>query len=281
MAMRRLLIVSLALLLLGAAAVFLYAAPRGDDGQAAGTMNIFQRFDANGDGQVDRDEFQGPDNAFARLDANGDGVITPDEVGGRQAQGTRPRGRRMMDPEQRWQQMLERFDENNDGQISADEFKGPERVFTMLDQDGDGLITQAEATRFRGLGRPDRDWGNRAAGLEMMLRRCDEDGDGRVTRDEWPGRDEMFDRLDADGDGFITAEDVAAIRQQPRPQRMNPAQILLRVLDKNGDGQVSNSEWTDFFASADTDGDELLSYEELFTQLQKALRPPVQEPAEE
>lgn len=48
--------------------------------ERAGQM-LQGRFDANGDGQVSRDEFLSPeDPMFARADANGDGLVTKDEI---------------------------------------------------------------------------------------------------------------------------------------------------------------------------------------------------------
>ena len=46
-------------------------------GPQAGFM---EREDQNGDGQVTKAEFRGPDKHFSRLDKNGDGYITPDEA---------------------------------------------------------------------------------------------------------------------------------------------------------------------------------------------------------
>jgi hypothetical protein len=36
----------------------------------------------------------------------------------------------------------------------------------------------------------------------------DKNGDGKVSRDEFPGRDEVFKRLDRDGDGYISMSEV-------------------------------------------------------------------------
>jgi len=285
---RRLVIGVVAMTVVAAAVVGVYAAPReGGDGQGDGAAWLMDRHDANGDGKIERDEFQGPENAFVRMDANGDGVITADEItarrgegdrpGRRGGEGDRPGGRRNVDPEARWQQALERFDADNDGQISAEEFQGPERAFTLLDQNADGIVTQEEGTRFgRGMG--DRPGGgpggppDQGRNFERMLQNLDEDGDGSISREEWPGRDEMFDRLDADGDGFVTEEDLQQAQQQRR-ERPDPAQLFIRMLDKNGDGQVSNDEWTGFFTVADENEDDLLSHAELIKQLQQMLRP--------
>jgi acetyl esterase/lipase len=41
---------------------------------------------------------------------------------------------------------LERQDRNKDGEVSKDEFKGPEKWFKGMDRDGDGAVTRAEYT---------------------------------------------------------------------------------------------------------------------------------------
>jgi transaldolase len=38
----------------------------------------------------------------------------------------------------------------------------------------------------------------------------DLDGDGIITREEWPGSTEVFDALDSNGDGTITPDEVGA-----------------------------------------------------------------------
>ncbi|MGD9497170.1 MAG: EF-hand domain-containing protein [Armatimonadota bacterium] len=273
------------------AVAIVYAAPR-EGGPGVGVARLMAKYDANGDGRIDRDEFQGPENQFLRLDANGDGAITADELGGGAAQGDqpgrqaaegdRPLARRVGDPAQRWERMLERFDTNDDGQISADEFQGAPRVFTLLDQNADGIVTQDEATR---LGRrmADQPAGpfapqepgaaqGRGRAFAALLQRLDRDADGKLGRTEWPGRPEVFDQLDANADGFISEDEMAAGRERVG-QRADPAQIFIRMLDKDGDGQVSIGEWSGFFTAADENADELLSHDELMKQLQQAVRP--------
>lgn len=41
--------------------------------------------------------------------------------------------------------ILERFDRNNDGKVTKEEFGGPPRRFGIVDKDGDGIITREEA----------------------------------------------------------------------------------------------------------------------------------------
>jgi Ca2+-binding EF-hand superfamily protein len=152
-----------------------------------------------------------------------------------------------------------------------------------LDQDGDGVLTEEEAGRIRG-GDDEPAAERRGFSFEALLQNADKDGDGKISAAEWPGRPEMFQRLDADGDGLFTAEEGQR-HERPRVgqrgDRVDPAQIFIRMLDKSGDGQVSNSEWTDWFGGADENADGLLSHAELTKKLQETMRPQPQPAVEE
>ncbi len=43
---------------------------------------------------------------------------------------------------------------------------------------------------------------------DRFLQRFDEDKDGKVSKDEFPGRNEMFDRVDENKDGFIDESEI-------------------------------------------------------------------------
>jgi len=94
--------------------------------------------------------------------------------------------------------LIEQLDQNGDGKLSADEFKGPAEHFTRMDTDGDGYLTKEELEA----GRPAPMGGK--GGFEQD----DADGDGRVSKEEFSGPEDLFDRLDADGDGYITREEA-------------------------------------------------------------------------
>ena len=96
------------------------------------------------------------------------------------------------------------------------------------------------------------------------LARFDEDGDGKVSRDEFRGPERFFDRMDADKDGFVTKEEAQNMRRgRGDRQRGRGADMLLRRMDTDGDGAVSKQEWEVFFKQADENGDEILQAEEL------------------
>lgn len=93
-----------------------------------------------------------------------------------------------------------------------------------------------------------------------MLRR-DTDGDGKISKEEFPGPERLFARLDADGDGFVTEEEAKAM-----PGR-GGATRLLGQLDADGDGKITEEEWGALFTKADTNGDGLLDREEALAAL--------------
>lgn len=276
------LVVGVILALLAWATISGWAAEGDNRGFGGGQLDpaqrwqqMLERFDQDHDGKISKDEYQGPAEAFGRLDANGDGFLQQEEVAKFDQPGGGPGGGfRDLDPAQRWQRMVEFMDGNRDGQISRDEFRGPEKMFQVLDRNGDGVITEDEGRAGRpgegGPGGPGGAGGDYAARLKLLLKQWDKDGDGKLSRQEWQGREEMFARLDADGDGFITEEEIGRGLGGPMPPR-NPVQQLIGVLDRDADGQVSAEEWSAFFQQTDANGNGFLTQDELM----KALRPPM------
>ena len=253
-------------------------------GPAPQEATVFDRLDANADGKIDRTEFRGTDENFARMDQDGDGGITREELG----QAAPRMGARAVDPAARWQRMLTRFDANEDGVISAEEFQGPEQAMRALDANNDGTITQEEALG-AAQGRP-RDGVARAGGAvdpaqrwQRIVQAADADKDGKLSAAEWPGQAERFTALDADGDGFLGQDEMAALRpevpadaQANRAGRQDMIGAFIRMMDADGDGQVSAEEWANFLAGADVNQDEMMSRDELMAKLQEALWPAVE-----
>lgn len=110
---------------------------------AAMIDRLFQA-DADQDGKISAEEYQGPKERFTRLDADKDGYVTREEAaqmtqrfnqrrGGQQGQGNP-------------QDFLARFDKDQDGKLTAEELPR-ERLFKMLDANGDGVVDQDEAAK--------------------------------------------------------------------------------------------------------------------------------------
>lgn len=133
---------------------------------------VFERIDADSDGQVTRAEMQAHiDARFARADADGDGFLTKAEI------------LASRDGE-RAQRMIERLDTNGDGQLDANELqkagedrrmRRADRMLDRLDTNDDGKLSQTEMS----------------AGRDPA---------------------KLFDRLDADNNGSLSAEEFAKAR---------------------------------------------------------------------
>ena len=104
---------------------------------------LLKRSDANGDGQISRDEWKGKPRGFERLDRNHDGSVTRDEA--EQAARDRAEHRR---------KRIEQIDKNSDGQISREEWQRRPEVFDRLDQNRDGVLTREELAAGRHHKRP-------------------------------------------------------------------------------------------------------------------------------
>lgn len=188
-------------------------------GKAGQAMHL----DTDGDGLVSADEFaKRAFRWFERADGDGDGEVTLAELSAMPRGKHGRHGRRGgMGSGQRgfMAKHLLAADADQDGQITkaeAEAFKAAK--FDELDQNRDGVLSDAERPRRRG--------GNRA-GLPGRMHRADADGDGQVTKAEFvAGSTRWFDRLDADGDGVIQQAELDSAKARfgrgmggkPRPR---------------------------------------------------------------
>ena len=111
---------------------------------------------------------------------------------------------------------------------------------------------------------------NRGGGFGRQM---DANGDGKITRDEFPGPKEMFDQFDKDKNNSLSSEERDAMRQSRtrggfgrgnsgggfrRPgqdQGNNMAQELFGAVDANKDSKLSPKEWQTYFDKILTEAD--------------------------
>lgn len=131
-----------------ALAVSLPAAAMGPGSGPERERPAFSELDANGDGQLTLEEMVAHREArFTQADTDGDGNLSRDEL----------IAAAMGRVEDRIDRQMERFDDNEDGMLSANELDdmrprgpGPERIFARMDADGDGAISEAEFDEMAG-----------------------------------------------------------------------------------------------------------------------------------
>src|SRR6266498_967340 len=76
--------------------------------------------------------------------------------------------------------------------------------------------------------------GRQRTEINQQFSRFDRNGDGLITRAEFPADATLFDRLDLNRDGALTRFEI----EQAVPDRA-AAERQLRAYDRNGDGVIS------------------------------------------
>jgi hypothetical protein len=80
-----------------------------------------------------------------------------------------------------------------------------------------------------------------------LAKRYDRDRDGKISRAEFGGPDEVFRRLDRDGDGFITTQDLDWSERSAFLRESAQVKQLFAQLDRNSNGRISRAEWDSLF----------------------------------
>ncbi len=84
-------------------------------------------------------------------------------------------------------------------------------------------------------------------GWDWLSARCGTGKDGRITRKQFRGPDDLFDRLDRDRDGALTAEDFDWSPASPFLRQAATAERWFAGMDGDSNGRVSRKEWEAFF----------------------------------
>jgi len=228
--------VAASLIFSGAAAPAFAAKDKHRHGHRHGAM--IERLDTDKDGKVSLAEFKANASvAFKAFDADGNGQVTKDEIKARReafkearkavhdaAKADRAKAREALRAGGPYMlpgagRMFEKADTDKNGTLSeAEVLAVAEKAFERRDTNKDGAIDTADARPGKkGKGHHGKDGGKRA---ERMLERLDTDKDGKISQAEMLARaTQTFQRLDTDGNGEVTKAEVDAKREAFREAR--------------------------------------------------------------
>jgi Ca2+-binding EF-hand superfamily protein len=192
---------------------------RGGDSSASNNgRNRFGNMDRNGNGVIEREEWNGNAAAFEERDWNHDGVLSGDELrpGARRSSrdGEASRAGEEFDPAiaATWtENAFRQTDRNRDGRITSSEWFYSADYFRRADRNRDGVLTMAEFTS----NSPADDRDDRADSFDSL----DVDHSGTLTPNEWKWTTRSFNRYDTDGDRLITRREFNAGGGAPSASR--------------------------------------------------------------
>jgi Ca2+-binding EF-hand superfamily protein len=226
----------------------------GSTGSTSNDTMRFRDMDRNGNGMIERGEWNGSARSFQVHDWNNDGTLSREEVrhGGRR--GARAAEDDDFDPTGPATWTTRNFhllDRNNDNRVSASEWYYAPEYFRRADRDRNGFLSAAEFTGTGG-GVWDDDRDDRFDNL-------DANNNGRVERSEWHGSADAFSWLDRNRDNVLTRAEVVG------EDAGNNTFDSFVSLDYNRNNVLEFSEWRwsrRSFNTYDTNGDGRLSRQE-------------------
>jgi Ca2+-binding EF-hand superfamily protein len=116
---------------------------------------------------------------------------------------------------------------------------------------------------------------------KIAISKRDNDGDGRVGRDEWKESGETFAKIDANLDNFLTIDEFSAyfstlegsgnskkkaVKGKGAPSKSRNPKTVIKNMDTDGDGKLTRGEWTGqkkYYNQIDANGDGHLTLTEL------------------
>ena len=225
--------------------------------------HMLEKMDSNGDGRISLDEYLAAATArFKSIDTQNKGSIDATQMAHSPAAAERA--------ERRATFLVRHLDKAGNGYVTQDEFlAAATKRFARMDKNGDGKLTLEELTAprgRRGAGSSDES-GNRAQFARKRFDALDANHDGVVTQAEYlAAATAMYRQFDAQGNGKVTASEIAS---SPKAQERieHAAQRIVKRLDTNGDGVVSQSEYLAGaqrrFARLDKNGDGYIDADEM------------------
>lgn len=194
---------------------------RGGNGPAAYNgygRTRFQNLDRNGNGVIERDEWNGNRQSFDAQDWNHDGVLSGEELRGGGRRGARE-AEANFDPTvpATWtEDTFHQMDRNRDGRLTSSEWFYNADYFRRADRNRDGALTVNEfvnASNNDDRGR----WNdnNRDRYDYNSFSSLDANRNGSLSYNEWRWTRSSFDRYDTNRDGVVSRQEFDAAGGAP------------------------------------------------------------------
>jgi len=154
--------------------------------------------------------------------------------------------------------LLEKYDEDGDGELSDDEKKAAKEAWIQkmkdkIDTDGDGEVSDEEKKAFRDKFSRGRR-GGKKGGKEQLLEKFDADGakyEERKAKHE-ERKAEFLEKYDTDGDGELSDAEKGAFKEEQKEaheafksemlQKYDEKAELLRNFDADNSGELEGAE---------------------------------------
>ncbi len=246
--------------------------------------DLIVKRDANKDGKLSLEEL-GPRKSILRFDKDGDGLVDRNEFIESRVEQARERHKSRQEARER--QLREggerragdeaarqwaAADKNRDGKLAPDESPELFGGEFSADANGDNFVHFEELIVH---------WENLIAMRQIRVEDHDKNGDGAIAADEAPGLFEKYPEADKDGDKRFTAKELEnAVRVAHRTRREEIArapEARLAPLDSDKDGKVTVGEAKALVASfprIDGNKDGVIAADELKRASIEAPSPP-------
>jgi Ca2+-binding EF-hand superfamily protein len=133
---------------------------------------------------------------------------------------------------------IRKFDKDEDGKLSKEEYPGSDTSFKNRDKNNDGYLDENEV--YKGPSRERTQMGERGGGY---IHHFDKDKDGKLSKEEYPGSDTSFNNRDKNSDGYIDEDEVHKGPSGMRSLKGERGDRYIRNFDKDKDGKLSKEEY--------------------------------------
>lgn len=157
------------------------------------------------------------------------------------------------------------FDTNADDVVTMDEFRAAAADrFSKMDGDSSGTVTKEEFRNYLMAKRQQRN--------EQRFLQADVNTDGNISQQEYLDyklnkAKARFERMDKDGSGTLSKDEFKKKRRHGKKYGKHGKGGIFSKLDKNANGEITRDEslvaWSDWFARIDSNGDQVVTADEV------------------